>query len=72
MLGRECEGLPAVISPWTHGLNMCLVRCDDYPHWKLFFESLSEDRQEWRIAGDWNKDKINRISKVELVQAFIR
>lgn len=47
-------------------------RCDDYPHWKLFFESLSENRQEWRIAGDWNKDKINRISKVELVQAFIR
>ena len=51
---------------------MCLVRCDDYPHWKLFFESLSEDREEWRIAGDWNKDKINRISKAELIQAFIR
>merc|ERR1712166_751566 len=47
-------------------------RIDNYPHWKLFFESLSQDAPEWRIAGDWNKDKINRISKVELIQAFIR
>ena len=45
---------------------------DSYPEFEKFVESLSEDRKEWRVAGDWEKDQIGRISKDELIETFIR
>jgi len=47
-------------------------RMDSYPQFKKFVDSLSEDRKEWRVAGDWEKDQIGRISKDELIETFIR
>ena len=49
-----------------------LCRMDSYPEFEKFVESLSEDRKEWRVAGDWEKDQIGRISKDELIETFIR
>ena len=45
---------------------------DKNTQFKKFVDSLSEDRKEWRIAGDWKKDQIGRISKDELIKTFIR
>ena len=54
-------------------LKICtLRRMDSYPQFKEFVDSLTEDRKEWRIAGDWEKDQVGRISRVELIETFVR